>query len=379
MRRFKRVFLIVADSMGVGEAPDSHLYFNGDTTDVGADTFGALCSLPDFSVPFLSSLGIGCIDGVAPSYPKCDKPIGVFGKMRELSAGKDTVTGHWEIGGLVSTKPMPTFPNGFPEAFLSELSRKWGRGYLCNKPYSGTAVIKDYGEEHIKTGKLIVYTSADSVFQIAAHEELVPPAELYKYCITAREMLSGEYGVGRVIARPFKGGYPSFERTSNRRDYALEPFAETLCDRLTKRGYDVIGVGKIGDIFAHRGITEEIHTADNNDGMAKTAELLNRGFRGLCFVNLVDFDMKYGHRRDTLGYARAVEDFDAFLSEFSRKMGEDDLLIVTADHGCDPSHEGTDHTREYVPVLMYAKGIDAKNIGTVDGFSFISKTVEDCL
>lgn len=379
MEKYKRIFLIVADSMGIGEAPDAVKFLNGDGTDEGSDTYGALYDAEGFSAPFLSKLGIGNIDGVASCYEGCEKPIGVYGKLREISAGKDTVTGHWELAGVVSDSPMPTFYDGFPEKLLSRICERWGRGWLCNKPYSGTEVIKDYGREHIETGKLIVYTSADSVFQIAAHEDYVPIEELYRCCEIAREELCGKYAVGRVIARPFVGTYPDFERTSNRHDYSLEAHGDTLCDVLYKAGKDVIAVGKIGDIFAHRGITEEIHTVSNEDGMDKTAELLSRDFNGLCFVNLVDFDMKYGHRRDVKGYADAVMKLDSFLADYIKKMNDDDLLVVTADHGCDPSHIGTDHTREYVPVLLYSKGMVSHNIGTLDGFDSLGATLSDLL
>ena len=378
MKKLKRVFLIVADSMGVGAAPDAADFANGDGTDEGADTYGALCRSDGFSAPFLTRLGIGNISGVDASYPKCQNPIGAFGKMREASAGKDTVTGHWEIAGVSSESAMPTFPDGFPEDFLEELSRKWGRGWLCNKPYSGTEVIKDYGEEHIKTGKLIVYTSADSVFQIAAHEDVVSVEELYRCCETAREALCGTLAVGRVSARPFAGEYP-FTRTPTRRDYALSAHGDTVCDEICAAGLDVIGIGKIGDIFAHRGISEEIHTVSNTDGMNKTAQLQSRDFRGLCFVNLVDFDMKYGHRRDTEGYAAAVTEFDAFLEDFCAKLGEDDCVIVTADHGCDPSHIGTDHTREYVPVLVYGRRIRNTDLRVRLSFADLGATCEELL
>ncbi|MDD6094169.1 MAG: phosphopentomutase [Clostridia bacterium] len=377
MPKYKRIFLVVADSMGIGAAPDASKYKNGDGTDEGSDTYGSLCKTKGFSAPFLEKLGIGNIDGVASFYPKCANPVGVYGKMREKSAGKDTVTGHWELAGVVSEKEMPTFYEGFPEELLRRLCERWGRGYLCNKPYSGTEVIRDYGIEHMKTGKLIVYTSADSVFQIAAHEETVPINELYRCCEIARAELKGEFAVGRVIARPFLGEYPDFYRTANRHDYSLEAPSDTLCDVLKNKGMDVIGVGKIGDIFAHRGLTEEIRTVSNTDGMNKTYELLRRDFHGLCFVNLVDFDMKYGHRRDPEGYAGAVIETDRFLCKFSEKMRDGDLLILTADHGCDPCHIGTDHTREYVPVLMYSRNIIPRNIGIRDGFCSLGATVAD--
>lgn len=376
----RRVFLIVADSLGVGAAPDAEFFENGGASDVGSDTYASLLACDGFSAPFLSSLGICNISGTADIYKKSavQAPLGAFGKMRESSAGKDTVTGHWEIGGVVSDKAMPVFPNGFPDGLLSRLSAEWGRGWLCNKPYSGTDVIRDYGDEHIKSGKLIVYTSADSVLQIAAHEDTVPIDELYRCCEAARRELTGAYSVGRVIARPFEGEYP-FTRTPRRRDYALKPPKNTMCDELTAAGLDVIGVGKIGDIFAHRGISVEIHTVSNKDGMEKTMELAKNDFHGLCFVNLVDFDMKYGHRRDVRSYAEAVMEFDSFLGEFLQKLGDGDCLIVTADHGCDPAHPGTDHTREYVPLITAGKKIKPQNLGVRESFADLGKTVEELL
>jgi len=373
--KIKRVFLIVADSLGIGAASDAHMFYNGNGTDVGSDTYGALTEYNGFSAPFLQKMGIGNIDGV--SYPKTDHPVAAYGKLIEKSAGKDTVTGHWELCGVVTNKPMPTFPKGFPVGFLEEFSKRVGRGYLCNKTYSGTEVIKDYGKEHMETGKLIVYTSSDSVFQIAAHEDVVPLSELYECCKIAREMLTGDMSVGRVIARPFIGEYPNFSRTANRHDYALESPSETLCDLLCANGYKVIGVGKIGDIFAHRGITEEIHTESNADGIKKTSKLVDRDFNGLCFVNLVDFDSKYGHRRDVKGYADAVAYFDKELEKICSRLQEGDVLIVTADHGCDPSHIGTDHTRENVPLLIYGKGIKTVNIGERNCFADLGKTIAD--
>lgn len=373
--KIKRVFLIVADSLGIGAAADADKFYNGNGTDVGSDTFGALCSYNGFSAPFLTKLGIGNINGV--TYPHAHKPIAAYGMLTEKSAGKDTVTGHWELCGVVTNKPMPTFPNGFPEDFLQEFGKRVGRGYLCNKTYSGTEVIKDFGKEHIETGKLIVYTSSDSVFQIAAHEDIVPIDELYKCCEIAREMLVGDIAVGRVIARPFVGEASNYQRTANRRDYALEAPSETLCDVIASNGYDVIGIGKIGDIFAHRGITEEIHTESNADGIEKSKQILGRDFTGLCFVNLVDFDSKYGHRRDIKGYADAIMYFDDELEKICSELADDDVLIVTADHGCDPSHIGTDHTRENVPLLIYGKSIKAVNIGVRNSFADLGKTIAD--
>ncbi len=375
----KRIFLIVADSMGVGAAPDAHLYRNGTEDDTGSDTYGSLYRYESFAAPFLTRMGIGNIEGIPEGRPRVKVPKGAFGRMRELSAGKDTVTGHWEISGVISEKEMPTYLSGFPENLLKRISGVWGRGWLCNQPYSGTQVIADFGRVHMETGNLIVYTSADSVFQIAAHEDVVPVEELYRCCEAAREILTGEHAVGRVIARPFIGKEPDFRRTANRRDYALEPPAETMCDLISGAGMEVIGIGKIGDIFAHRGITREIHTTGNADGMKKTLEVARQKFTGLCFVNLVDFDMKYGHRRDIAGYAQAVMELDRFLQDLYKILGEDDCMIVTADHGCDPGHIGTDHTREYVPVLIAGKKIHPVSLGTRSSFADLGKTCTELL
>ena len=365
--------------MGVGAAPDAGRYTNGDGDDRGSDTYGALCRVADFSAPFLTRMGIGNLEGVPKGRPCTQVPIGAYGRMQEVSPGKDTVTGHWEIAGLISKTKMPTYPHGFPLELLDRISAAWGRGWLCNLPYSGTQVIREYGRAHMETGKLIVYTSADSVFQIAAHEEVVPVEELYKYCETARRLLTGPHAVGRVIARPFVGQWPDFQRTANRRDYAQKPPGETMCDIIAGSGMEVIGIGKIGDIFAHRGITQEIHTTGNADGMEKTLEIFRQAFAGLCFVNLVDFDMKYGHRRDIVGYARAVMEMDRFLERLYGKLGAEDCMIVTADHGCDPSHIGTDHTREYVPVLLAGPGIRAIPLETRKSFADLGKTCVELL
>lgn len=375
----KRIFLIVADSMGIGAAPDAGRYYNGDGDDSGSDTYGALCREEGFSAPFLTRMGIGNLEGVPKGRPRTETPIGAYGRMQEVSAGKDTVTGHWEIAGLISKAEMPTYPHGFPQDLLDRISDVWKRGWLCNRPYSGTQVIQDFGREHIETGKLIVYTSADSVFQVAAHEEIVPVEDLYKYCEEARRLLTGPHAVGRVIARPFVGKWPDFQRTANRRDYALEPPKETMCDAIAGAGMEVIGIGKIGDIFAHRGITREIHTQGNADGMAKTLEVFQQMSTGLCFVNLVDFDMKYGHRRNSAGYAQAVMEMDAFLERLYGMLRADDCMIVTADHGCDPSYRGTDHTREYVPVLIAGKGISSASLGTRKSFADLGKTCTEML
>ena len=364
-----RVFVIVLDSFGIGAAPDA-----ADFGDAGANTIKGVAGTGILSLPNMTSLGLGNIDGV-DAIGKVENPKATYARLEERSKGKDTTTGHWEMAGLISESPMPTFPNGFPRELLDAFEAKVGRGTLCNLPYSGTDVIRDYGKEHVETGKLIVYTSADSVFQVAAHEEIVPVDELYAICRTAREMLTGKYGVGRVIARPFIGTAPDFKRTENRRDFSLLPPKDTMLNKLSAAGLDVIGVGKIGDIFAMSGLTETYPTHNNNEGMAKAYELLDRDFHGLCFVNLVDFDMKYGHRQDAVGYAEALNAFDSWLGTALPKLRPDDVLIITADHGCDPTDESTDHTREYVPFLMYGENIPEENLGTISGFDYISNTV----
>ncbi len=367
----KRVFLIVLDSCGIGEAPDAPSF-----GDKGANTVGSISKSKEFNIENLKSIGFTEIDGL--SYLGKDELKSEVARLREKSKGKDTTIGHWEIAGVVSEKPLPTFPDGFPKELLDEFSRLTGRGVLCNKPYSGTEVIKDYGEEHLKTGDLIVYTSADSVFQIATHESIVPPETLYEYCKIARKLLVGDLGVGRVIARPFESDYP-FKRTPRRHDFSLEPPKDTVLDELKSKGFDVIGVGKINDIFAGKGLTEYVYTKNNDDGMSKTLEYQKKDFNGLCFINLVDFDMVYGHRNDVDGYAKALADFDKWLPEFIENMKNDDVLIITADHGCDPGDLSTDHTREYVPFIMYGEEIKSKNNGTVDGFTFVSDTVRKLL
>lgn len=370
----KRVFLIVLDSVGAGELPDAAKF-----GDEGTNTLLALSRSRKLSIPNLVSLGIGNIDGLS-ALGMTVGPRGAYGKAAEKSAGKDTTIGHWEISGLETKSPLPTFPMGFPDELISEFSRLTGRGVLCNKPYSGTAVIAEYGEEHLKTGSLIVYTSADSVFQIAAHESIVPPDKLYEYCRIARELLKGKYGVGRVIARPFIGEAPDFKRTGNRRDFSLEPHGETLLDAVSASGKDVIAVGKITDIFAGRGITRSVLTHSNREGMEATDKIAEESFNGLCFVNLVDFDMLFGHRRDVDGYAGALSEFDKWLGGFLPKLGEDDTLIITADHGCDPSFlKTTDHTREYIPILVYGKKIKPRPIGVRKTYSDIAATVAEML
>ena len=365
----KRVFLIVLDSVGIGEMPDAHLW-----GDEGSNTVGAIRRHPDFSCPNLEKLGFFNIDTVGGGI---DNPKGSFARMNEASKGKDTTIGHWEISGIYSPRPLPTYPEGFPKEIISAFEEKTGRGTICNLPYSGTDVIRDFGEEHLKTGKLIVYTSADSVFQIAAHESLVSREELYRYCEIARELLQGEHGVGRIIARPFDGEYP-FKRTSGRHDFSLTPPALTVPDILKDKGYDSISVGKIFDIFAGRGFTESHPTVSNTDGCDKSIEIMKRDFNGLCFINLVDFDMVYGHRNNLEGYARALTDFDKRLGEMLPLLRDDDMLIITADHGCDPSTPSTDHSREYTPMVVYGKNIkNGVNLGTRESFADIGSTVLD--
>lgn len=367
--KYNRVFLIVLDSFGIGNAPDADKF-----DDIGANTLKSISKSEKFNIPNLKRLGLANIYGV--DLENYVSPIGKLGAIQELSAGKDTTIGHFEIAGIMSSKPMPTYPDGFPDEIINEFEKQTGCGILCNKTYSGTQVIADYGEEHIKTGKLIVYTSADSVFQIAAHTDVVPLEKLYEYCRIARKILTGEHAVGRVIARPFNGEYP-FTRTADRRDFSVEPPEDTMLDKLKANGFDVISVGKIADIFANRGITESYYTHSNDEGMAKTLELADKDFYGLVFTNLVDFDMKYGHRRDVDGYANAISEFDNWLSIFLPKMKNDDLLIITADHGCDPAFKGTDHTREQVPIIMYSPNVKPENLGTIKGYNYISKVISD--
>lgn len=370
----KRVFLIVLDSLGIGEAPDAHLF-----SDEGANTLLSLYKTGELEIPTLTAMGIGNIDGVDYIDSVTSQAAAVC-RLREVSAGKDTTVGHWELAGLISKRPLPTYPDGFPREVIEKFEMATGRRALCNKPYSGTEVIRDYGREHIETGALIVYTSADSVFQIAAHEDTVPPEKLYEYCRIARDILTGEHAVGRVIARPFiTDADGKFKRTANRRDFSLEPQGNTMLDAIKGAGLDVISVGKINDIFAARGITEAIASHGNTEGMSLTSELLSRDFHGLAFINLVDFDSNYGHRQDAAGYTRALCEFDKWLSSFIKGLGKDDALIITADHGCDPSDNSTDHTREYVPLLVYGEGISPKNLGTRESFSTVGRLVTDML
>lgn len=369
----KRVFLIVLDSCGIGEMPDA-----SDFGDKDCNTLKRISESKYFSCVNTAKMGIGYIDG-CDYLPKVHTTSVAVGRLSEKSKGKDTTIGHWEIAGVVSDKPLPTFPNGFPKEVIDEFSRQTGRGVLCNKPYSGTEVIKDFGEEHIKTGDLIVYTSADSVFQIAAHEKIVPPEKLYEYCRIARKILSGENAVGRVIARPFDTVDGNFKRTANRHDFSLAPPKETMLDAVSKSGKTVYAVGKIYDIFAGKGITEHIFTHSNTEGMKIALDALNKNFEGLCFVNLVDFDMLYGHRQDIDGYAKAFSEFDEWLPSFTERMNKDDILIITADHGCDPGDESTDHSREYVPLIVYGENVKPQNVGTLGTFAEIASFVTEYL
>ncbi len=369
----KRVFLIVLDSCGIGEMPDAHEFGDSD-----CNTLKRISKSKFFSCENTFKMGMGNIDG-CDYLGKNNKPTAAVARLAESSHGKDTTTGHWEIAGLISNKPMPTYPNGFPDEIIKEFSRQTGRGVLCNKMYSGTEVIKDYGKEHIKTGNLIVYTSADSVFQIAAHEGVIPLDTLYEYCKIARKILCGDHAVGRVIARPFETVNGEFKRTANRHDFSLEPFGKTMLDAISESGKTVYAIGKIFDIFAGRGITEHVFTHSNTEGMQKAEEALMKDFEGLYFINLVDFDMLYGHRQDTDGYAKSFSEFDKWLPEFLSKMKKDDILMITADHGCDPGDESTDHSREYVPLIIYGENIKPTSLGTRQTFADISATVTEYL
>ena len=366
----KRVFLVVLDSFGIGEEPDANLF-----GDVGTNTLRSVSKSPYFKFDNMGKLGFFNIDGVEVGQ-KTSNPTGAFARMQEASMGKDTTIGHWEIGGIISPKPFPTYPNGFPEEILKEFEKRTGRGVICNKPYSGTVVINDYGDEQKRTGKWIVYTSADSVFQIAAHEEWIPLEELYNACKIAREILTGEHAVGRVIARPYVGTSGNYTRTTNRHDFSLEPTKDTILDVIKAQGMEVLSVGKIYDIFAHRGMTDYVYTTGNTDGMNKLEAWMDRDFEGLCFVNLVDFDMLYGHRNDVDGYAKALAEFDERLPGFLSKLKDDDVFMITADHGCDPGFtQSTDHSREYVPFMVYGKKIIPGNYGTRKTFADMGATV----
>ncbi|WP_164218156.1 phosphopentomutase [Virgibacillus sp. YIM 98842] len=371
---FKRIFLIVMDSVGIGEAPDAEKF-----NDKGADTLGHIAKhMNGLHMPNMGALGLSNIrevDGIS----KAADPRAHFTKMQEASNGKDTMTGHWEIMGLYIEQPFQTFPDGFPDALMNQLEERTGRKIIGNKPASGTAILDELGKEHMESGSLIVYTSADSVLQIAAHEEIVPLDELYGICEIARELTRDEkYMVGRVIARPFIGEPGAFQRTSNRHDYALKPFGRTVMNELKDENYDVIALGKISDIFDGEGVTEAVRTLDNEDGMTKIGESMDKDFTGISFLNLVDFDAKFGHRRDPEGYGKALEAFDNRLPEVLNKLRDDDLLIITADHGNDPTHHGTDHTREYVPLLIFHTGIQTgKELPVRKTFADIGETIAD--
>ena len=371
----KRVFLFVLDSCGIGAMPDSERF-----GDVGVNTLRACTTSDKLNIPNMIAAGLGNIDGV-DCLPKTDAPTGAVARMQEASMGKDTTIGHWEISGLISPEPLPTYPEGFPEEVLKAFEEATGRGCLCNLPYSGTDVIRDYGQQHLDTGKWIIYTSADSVFQVAADEEFVPLDELYDACHKARNILRGKHGVGRVIARPFVGdAVNGFKRTSNRHDYSLEPPAKTMLDAIKEAGLASIAVGKIHDIFAGCGDTEYVYNKSNTNGMEHAANYAKQDFHGLCFVNLVDFDMLYGHRRDIDGYAGALTEFDTWLGNFLPTLNEDDLVMITADHGCDPAYTATtDHTREYVPLLILGKQVKPVNLGTRTTFADIAATVTELL
>lgn len=372
----KRVFLIVLDSVGIGEMPDAKAY-----GDEGSHTVYAASHYKKFYMPNMKKLGFFQLDGMKVDEQHAwlqteEESCGMVCRLSEKSKGKDTTTGHWEIAGMISKEPMPTFPNGFPADLIQAFEEKTGRKVLCNKPYSGTEVIKDYGKEHMETGALIVYTSADSVFQIAAHESIVPIEKLYEYCEIARELCQGPYGVGRIIARPFEGEWP-YSRTTRRHDYSLQPPKNTMLDYIKENGYDVLAVGKINDIFAGKGITQMVRTEDNADGINKTLEYMDLDFHGICFTNLVDFDMKYGHRNDIDGYGEALSYFDKRLPEILAKLKDEDVLMITADHGCDPSTPSTDHSREYIPLVITGESIRNGNLGTKDGFDTIAATILD--
>ena len=370
----KRIFLFVLDSFGIGAMPDAESF-----GDKGVNTLAACATSSRLHIPNMIAAGLGNLDGVE-CLPVVDTPAGAVARLKEKSMGKDTTIGHWEIAGIISPDPLPTYPAGFPEEVLEPFRKATGRGILANAPWSGTEVIEKFGDEHVKSGDLIVYTSADSVFQIAAHEEVVPLEKLYEYCHIARQQLQGRHGVGRVIARPFVGESGAYKRTSNRHDYSLEPPAETMLDAIKKEGKASIGVGKIYDIFAGRGTTEHVYNTSNRNGMEHAMHYAATDFEGLCFVNLVDFDMLFGHRRDIDGYAAALSEFDAWLGGFMESLGEDDLVMITADHGCDPAYTATtDHTREYVPLLILGKKVRPVNLGTRESFADIAATVTELL
>lgn len=370
-----RVIWMVIDSVGIGALPDSEKF-----GDVNVNTLGNIVkTYKDIKIPNMINLGLSNIEGVE-SLESINNPIGSFGRAKEVSKGKDTTTGHWEMTGVLVETPFKTYENGFPREIIEEFERKTNRKVIGNKPASGTAILDELGEQQMKTGEVIVYTSADSVFQIAAHEEIIPLDELYRMCEIAREIMMGENAVARIIARPFIGTPGSFERTANRRDYSLSPFEDTVLDNIKNANLDVIGVGKIEDIFNKQGITEAIHTKDNMDGVDQTINYMKKDNKGLIFTNLVDFDSKYGHRRDVEGYKNALEEFDARIPEILENMKDDDILIINSDHGNDPTYKGTDHTREYIPILIYGKNVvNGYNLGTRNSFADIGATVADIL
>lgn len=370
-----RVIWMIIDSVGIGALPDSEKF-----GDVNVNTLGNIVkNYKDIKLPNMLKLGLGNIDGI-DSLEGVESPIGAFGRASEVSKGKDTTTGHWEMTGVLVETPFKTYENGFPKEIIDEFERKTNRKVIGNKPASGTAILDELGEQQMKTGEVIVYTSADSVFQIAAHEEIIPLDELYKMCEIAREIMMGDNAVARIIARPFVGQPGEFERTSNRRDYSLSPFEDTVLDNIKNSNLDVIGVGKIEDIFNKQGITEAIHTKDNMDGVDQTINYMKKENNGLIFTNLVDFDSKYGHRRDVKGYKEALEEFDARIPEILENMEDDDILIINSDHGNDPTYKGTDHTREYIPMLICGKNVkNGLNLGTRSSFADIGATVADLL
>lgn len=374
MERFDRIHLIVLDSVGIGEAPDA-----ADFDDIGSDTLGHIArECGGLNMPNMAALGLSNIREIE-GVPAADQPRAYYTKMQEASNGKDTMTGHWEIMGLYIDTPFRVFPDGFPDELIQRIEEKTGRKVIGNKPASGTEIIEELGEEHVKTGALIIYTSADSVLQIAAHEDVVPLKELYEICEFCREItLEDPYMLGRIIARPFIGEAGSFKRTANRHDYALKPFGRTTMNEMKDAGLDVIALGKISDIYDGEGITKAVRTVSNMDGMDKMVQTLDESFKGLSFLNLVDFDAVYGHRRDPKGYGQALEDYDRRLPEVFEKMTENDLLIITADHGNDPTYKGTDHTREYVPLLVYSpRFAEGKELPLRKTFADIGATVAD--
>ncbi len=366
-----RAFILVIDGFGIGAMPDCKKF-----NDYGANTLKNVRAAYDLNLPVLSDMGLYNIDG---TYNDDRQPIGAYGRLEELSKGKDTTVGHWEMAGVITKEPMPTFPNGFPQSFIAKLEKELGTKVLCNKPYSGTEVIKDYGKEHLSTGYPIVYTSADSVLQIATHTDKYSIEQLYDMCEKARKLCTGKYAVGRVIARPFTGEYP-YTRTADRKDFSISPPAKTILDFVKDAGMESVAVGKIEYIFNGQGITRSTHTVSNLDGLNQTIEIAKEKFDGLVFVNLVDTDMKYGHRRDVFGYAEALEEIDAKVAELVKVLNHDDVLYITGDHGCDPTHkEHTDHTREYTPLLIYGCDVVPTNLGTMKGFDVICDTIKEQL